>query len=749
MKHKSLLSILAILISFSAHSGPARRGPVYLSQPDGTVIAARMRGDEFMKIITTEAGNAIIQDGDGWWCHARYDESGRKISTGYRVGTETPAEIVSMGRMIPYEKLAEKAGRKRMLAGTDEEPVISRILRQVGPDSKSDGAGPVTKHGLVILAQFRDQEFTYSREDFVRMLTQEGYSLNGATGSAKEYFDDQFGGAIEFSFDVSPIVTLPANMKFYGGNGDDDNDSNPQQMVIDACEEADKDVDFSLYDDDGDGTVDNVFIFFAGGDEAEGAGSDRIWSHSWYIFSGAGRKLVLDGKTIDRYACTSELTRIYISPSNHQDALAGIGTFCHEYFHTFGIPDMYDTDYEESGGQAAGLWGSTSLMDSGNQNNYGNTPPYLNAVEREVLGISEPVTIRTNGSYSLEPIHLNGKYYRLDTDHEDEYYIIECRSKEGWDKHCGGSGMLVYHIDKSRRNAGYSDAYGTGATAFDRWGNYNEVNSRPDHQCADLIEADARQDGFGAGETEAFHASLDNVSGIFFPNAAANSLTPENRRELTFWSGNTGIFSITNIRKDGNGISFNVLGFSETELPPSVSSVQKEEFTDAAIILFESDRIFEGEAVAEWGKSGSDTETVRIKPYEPGKYSLTLENLEPGNKTYTVRIHFELGGIAGEARSVSFMTSKSPAVPWPFIFMSRVATNPDGTLPAGSKLPLRLYNAGDAAEITWTFDGEEISVGDDGYFTVGKSGILKARMVREDGSEELIMKEIIIGEAKK
>ncbi len=749
MKHKISLAILFLLLSLTAHSGPARKGPVYLTQPDGTSFCAKIRGDEFMKIITTEEGNSIIQDRDGWWCYAYYDAEGMKFSSGRRIGAAVPAEVVGRSRMIPYDRLSANAGMKRKAVKKEETPIMRRILNQRGAGTKTADGNPVTKHGIIILAQFRDEKFTHTRKDFISLLTQKGYDHNGATGCAKEYFDAQFNGKYEFAFDVSPIVTLSNPVAYYGSNLSSGDDAAPAQMIIDACSLADEHVDFSLYDDDGDGVVDNVFVFFAGGDEAEGAGEDRIWSHAWYIYSGAKEDLILDGKRIDRYACTSELSRRYTNAANYRDGLAGIGTFCHEYFHTFGIPDMYDTDYEVSGGTSAGLWMSTSLMDAGNQNNYGNTPPNLNAIEREYLGISEPVILEKNGGYTLEPINQNGRFYRLNTDFEDEYYLFECRSEEGWDKYAGGSGMLVYHIDKSDRGAGHSDSYGFSTTARESWETYNEVNSRPDHQCADLIEADLRKDGFAANESEALYTSAKNIRGIFFPGSNANSLLPDSSPGLKFWSGAASEVSVTNIRRTNDGVAFNVLGFSGSETPPVAVITHTDVFTDAAIILFESDREFDGEATVTWGRTGSENETVRIKPYEPGKYSLTLEGLQPDNKTYTAKISFETDGLVGDEKSVSFMTKKRPSVNWPFIYMNGVEKNNNGTLPEGSRLPLRLYNVSDAAEIRWTFDGAEISAGASGYYIAEKSGILMAHIIWEDGSEERVMKEIFIGEDKK
>lgn len=743
LRHWILTALMALVFSFSAHSAPARKGLICLKQPDGTVINARISGDEFMKIITTAEGQAIIRNSEGWWCYAGYDGQGMKYDTGWRVGSDVPEEVTATSRRIPYAVLRSNAAMKRKRAHVEEEPLMARVLRQRVAGTKGEESQASIKHGIIILAQYRDVKFTYSRQDFVDMLTQTGYSLNGATGSAKEYFDAQFSGLFDFSFDVSGIVTLPSERAHYGGNGSDGSDKAPAQMIIDACRLADAEIDFSLYDDDNDGAVDNVFVFFAGGDEAEGAGDNCIWSHAWYIYSGAGQDVELDGKKIDRYACTSELSRRY-SDRDYRDVLAGIGTFCHEYFHTFGIPDMYDTDYEGSGGTAAGLWAWTSLMDAGNQNNYGNTPPNLNAIEREHLGISVPAVIEGDGGYSLEPIHKNGQYMRLDTDRDGEYYLLEYRSGEGWDKYIGGEGMLVYHVDKTNTATGFSDSYGRELTAIQRWTYANEVNCRPDHQCADLLEADSRTDYFSEAEKEMFMTSLQNIRGIFFPNGNITSITSDGNPGFRFWSGTTGDASVTNIRENGSGVSFNVTGFSDIEMPPAATDIKTEAFMDAAIIQFGSDRPFEGEAIVTWGRTGHEKDTTRVYPYEPGKYSVTLEDLQPDNKTYTAEIFFEVSGITGAAASASFMTKKSPVVEWPFIYMNSVTRNRDGSLPSGSRLPLRVYNASDAAEITWTFNGVIIGPEGDGYFTVEESGELKARVIMEDGSEEILMKEITV-----
>ena len=732
MKRRTILIFLALILSFTAYSKPARKGMTPLIQPDGTVFYARMKGDEFMRITTTTDGNAIMQDEDGWWCYAVFDNDGNRACSGWKVGDKAPLAILSESRMIPYATLSEAARERRA-----SRHYVRPATFSISPDTKSTDTK--IKHGIVILAQFSDVEFTYGRQDFVDLLTKEGYSRNGASGSAKEYFDAQFGGRADFRFDVSSIITLPGKRSEYGGNLANGQDRDPSRMIIEACRAADEEIDFSMYDDDKDGEIDNVFIFFAGEDEAEGAGEDCIWAHSWYVFEGAGKSVVLDGKILDRYACSAELTRKFHLGLGTGNTLTSIGTFCHEYAHTLGLPDLYDTDYDGSGGEAAAVWAWTSLMDGGNENNHGNTPPSFNAIERELLGICDPIRIKSDGTYALGPIDRTNTAYRLDTDNENEYYLIECRSGKGWDGHVGGSGMLIYHIDRSDRASGYSNLYRKNLKASERWEPANEVNCRPDHQCADLIEADGRSDhiqSFRAGD------QYQNISTIFFPQEGITSISHENFR---FWSGTTGSADISDIILQDDVIRFRISNTSGSPVPPDVSDVEIETFPDAAIIRFRSEMLFDGNAIVEWGRTAGAKQSTVIQAYEPGKFAILLEDLVPDNKTYEVSICFEAEGIKGESYNISFMTRKAPDVDWPYIYMNGVARNSDGTIPHDSPLPLRVINARDAAEITWSFNGKQIAVDGDQYYRVTGNGTLKAHIIWKNGGEDTIIKEIISG----
>ena len=716
MKKIVLSGLLIILFTFTTFARKAVDRIIQFKQPDGTEIPIKLYGDAFFHYKTLSNGSIVLEDKQGWLCYAYFNSDGHLINSGIRIQQDAPAELTAKSKLKP-KGLMNKRRAERFRH-------INYSYKPMGIGIKAEEGNPPQRNALVILAQYKDIKFRYQKEDFVKMLTQKGYSLFGAQGCAAEYFDAQFSGKYNFHFDVSEIVTLPENRSWYGndiGTPPNTEDKNPEQMIADACKLADDEIDFSIYDADGDGVVDNVFVFFAGDDEAETGKEECIWSHAYYIYSGKAKiDLVLDGTRIDRYACTSEMT-YRKKTSGYVPELAGIGTFCHEYTHTFGLPDLYDTDYDGSGGTSKALWKTTSLMDSGNHNNEGNTPPYYNAIEREMLGLSKPIEIKESGTYTLEPIHIQGSCYRINTLDANEYFLLECRYPEGWDKYCGGQGLLIYHIDKSDRPAGFSDSYGKTLSAKERWGFTNEVNCRPDHECAKIIAA--------------FKDSED-ASGIFYPQKDKNSVYTS---DLKFWEGGESGVSLSNIRFEGKNIVFDAVIKENTLAPIKLNS---KTFNNSARILFESQTPVE-KAKLVLSKSGeSDKIIVEAKPYEDKKFSVKIEGLKPATR-YIVNISLDDGSMQEEplVTSLTIQTQNYSKLSH-IAIMEAYDRNSDGSLNHGAKIALEVISKEKPEKVIWSYNGTEITEGIDNFYHPTHSGTLEAEIHYKDGTKEKIKKDI-------
>lgn len=704
MKIRIIFSILFFLAaSLHADAIPARGTARTVRQPDGTELRIIVSGDEFCKIVRTEDGKAVTLGDDGFWYYAAYDISGVKRNSGVRVTASNGASAAATAaRYIPYGILRARGASRRA------EVNRMRSAHRISPATK---AGGPTKKGLVILAQFQDLRFKFGREYFVNMLMQHGYSYAGATGSVLDYFNDQFEGSCTFEFTVSPVVTLSKGYAYYGENDSDGNDKRAHEAVAEACRLLDSEIDFSPLDGDGDGRVDNVFVFVPGHDEAEGASENHIWSHQWYL-TAAGIRLSLDGKVIDSYAISTELTY----DDSWKETLSPIGTFCHEYSHALGLMDLYDTDYEESGGQTASVWGSTSLMDHGNYNNNGNTPPNYNSMELWMLGLGRAEAFEL-GSQTLAPLSSQKRYFIAETDTEGEYYFFECRTTEGWDAYVGGSGMLIYHYDASSNDAGYSDGEKMNLTAQQRWW-YNEVNCNPEHLCFDLIES---------------VPIARDVSQVFWPNGTHTSFNASSNPPMTWWSGRIPELGIAGIRKEGTFVSFSIIG------PVSIEKV--EAFQDAAMVLWSMTGASEAESCISIKQAGGNPTEYRVKPYAPGVYSYTFEGLSP-DRTYTVSVFNP--DDRDYSVSEDFTTKKYYSDGYPFIYLNSAERNSDGSFRKGGRMPLRVFNARNAAHVDWVFSSNVLTTDGSGYYTVQGSGTIKAVVYYEDGSTDVITKQITV-----
>ena len=730
LRRLSLILYICFCLAPALVASPARKGLLNLRQPDGTVVQAYLTGDENGHLVLTPDGCALVQDAEGWWCYARYDFYGHRLNTGEHAGDpDTPGEVIAASRNIPYQLIRQRRNARIRRAVPLRQKELAR--------TRSGESGGV-RHGLIILAQFPDLEFIHSRAEFENLINGSGPE------SALSYFKDQWKDSYTFRFDITEPVTLPHDHAYYGANDEDGEDEKAAEMIIDACTALGPEIDFSAYDNDGDGEVDNVFVFYAGPNESEGAGDNYIWPHMWYAQSGAGITYRRDGVLVDNYACTSEL-RLDSNRSTYT-TLATIGTFCHEYTHTFGIPDLYDTDSEDSGGYSEAMWNCIDLMDAGNHNDEGKTPPNYSVVERWFFGMSEGKPL-TEGTHTLRPVHENGDYYFLETDDDSEIFLFECRKDEGWDTHIGGSGLLIYHLDWSMRPAGESTSAGKVVKAWDRW-DMNEANARPDHQCIDLIEPDpeARQRYQTAVKNRNYAAIYALAAHAYWPFEDVSVYTCDTDPSFTFWSDAASPLGLTDIRKNADGsVTFTVFNALEDKAP-AVKIDNHAVFQDASIIQWSSlDPSFTGNSVIRYGLADAAQLTeVEVRPYETGKYAYVIEGLTPST-AYKVQLLCRKGNIPGPVNGNASFTTKSDrkAGSYPYIYLKDVNRGTGGSFAPDAPIALRVYNAADAVRIVWYFDGKPITPGADGYYHLSRSGVLKAVVTYPD-STDILTKKIVV-----
>ena len=433
-----IVALLPFFVSINVKAVPAYPHPIDVTQPDGSVLTIRLHGDEHFSYITTLDGYFLQQTQQGEYEYARFIDN-EFVSTGVAAkNNRTDLELSLLSTLDRTPISEERIGffRNNSKLNSPEKP--QRATRSWKGQNK----------GLVILVNFTDKSFQYPKSNYENLLNQAGYSYNGATGSVNEYFLASTFHQLDLDFDVFGPYPLQNNMEYYGANqGGAGKDIRASDMILEACQMAfNAGVDFSIYDNDGDGFVDNVFVIFAGNNEAEGAPSYTIWPHRSKVSS----TISFNGKLLRDYSCTSELR----STGN---TMCGVGTFCHEFGHIIGLPDFYNTENNDS---PLGAW---SLMSSGGYNNNGNTPPSLCAYERFYLGYlkyPEIDVLNAEGEYMLEPLETSNKAYIISKNDihnlngsspsPREYFIVENHQNIGWNAPLAGilgHGLLIMRIN--------------------------------------------------------------------------------------------------------------------------------------------------------------------------------------------------------------------------------------------------------------------------------------------------------------
>ena len=439
---------------------PANPNPHVVTQPDGTTIRVRLCGDEYYHYYTTEDGTPVTLCDDGFYRYTTIDAQNNLVASADVVGKVNTLVLPDKKSVMKRHGELYKVNKAKKVVDLPRKQAPMRsAVRNAG---SKDG---VVK-GIIVLAEFQDQKFTFSQKAINDKMNKVGYTDEyGSIGSARDYFVAQSYGKFQPEFDVVGPVTLSQNMAYYGAADENNVDIRPYEMVAEACQLASQQglADMSDYDHDGDGWVDLVYVIYAGYPESSGAPSETIWPHAWYVYSGGGLLVTLDGVKLNAYACSAELN------GNSGLNLDGIGTFCHEYSHTLGLPDFYDIDY--SGAMGMSWW---SIMAHGNYGVNGYVPIGYNAYEREFCGWLKFNELTDNASIRMPELTTdNAAAYKITSTNANQYVTIETRCKKGWDVSLPSEGMMVIAVDYNKE-------------AWDS----NGPNDDPNRQRFKLIPAD-------------------------------------------------------------------------------------------------------------------------------------------------------------------------------------------------------------------------------------------------------------------
>lgn len=443
---KALIISILLLLTQGATAIPALRRWVAVKQSDGTFLQVSMAGDEWMHYTATRDGIAVVRNSAGTYCYAAL--RGRDVvSSGIIAHEAGQRSLQESARMVTARELNNLAMTRRQLLR--QAPVHPRAERRAPRQRLYSG----THHVPVVLAYFTDKSFSAdtaaTKAFYESMLNEHGFSRFGANGSVNDYFKDMSRGRFNLVFDVIGPVRVSHQSTYYGGpsvyfGGTD----HVGEFIAEAVTKADSIYrpDWSSYDWDGDGEIEQVFVLYAGYGQATGGGTGLIWPCKWTLDEakeggdGPG-SLNLRGTMVNTFACGNEL---YGSTGS---TYMGLGVFCHEFSHCMGLPDLYDTAYGSS--PAMGDW---DLMAHGSYNGpkgIGWCPAGWTSYERAEAGWLDLTELQPGDTVrGMKSMDEGGEAYAIYNDaNRNEYYLLENHKHVGWDAYTPEEGLLAIHVD--------------------------------------------------------------------------------------------------------------------------------------------------------------------------------------------------------------------------------------------------------------------------------------------------------------
>ena len=275
-------------------------------------------------------------------------------------------------------------------------------------------------------------------------------------GSFSHFYDAMSFGKLRVRGEVAPRVyesSQPASA-YVADSSTDFGDFG--SFALDILRQADGDIDFSRFDNDGpdgvpnsgddDGWVDAVFLVLAGVPQnfllGGATGMGDLGFDENFVTDDAGA--VGEPIRISGRLGTVQQGRTFVEC---------VGSMAHEYGHVLGLPDLYNVDFllqknaapaEDSAGIGAwGLMGWGALGWSGNDG-----PTSFSAWSRMQLGwveVEEPT--RASTELALEDVGIGGSVFKVPLASE-EYFLLEYRRRTSsfYDRQLPGEGILIWHV---------------------------------------------------------------------------------------------------------------------------------------------------------------------------------------------------------------------------------------------------------------------------------------------------------------
>lgn len=333
------------------------------------------------------------------------------------------------------------------------------LFNRVGPENTA-ATGDVRLPVVLILFADSPEEPHIARDDVQNALFGIGTSERG---TITESYRDMSRGKLTVDGDVFGWARSGLTLDSVMGSSGSIVGERTGDFFLEALQQLDPEIDFTLYDNDGpdgiansgddDGFVDVITFEYL--EIAMSCGGPAIWPHRSTLSNRGIGPFVTDdvGISGDTIKVADYITQSAAdcSGQNVQDA----AVITHEFGHALGLPDWYHWVSPELGPQgrrwilgcwalmAGGSWGCGPVEET--RQPYG--PAHMIGLSKSRLGWITPTDPGEvwNETIELPAVQTSGELLRLPLDDEGrEFLWIEFRDQIGFDYQLPAAGVLMY-----------------------------------------------------------------------------------------------------------------------------------------------------------------------------------------------------------------------------------------------------------------------------------------------------------------
>jgi len=296
-----------------------------------------------------------------------------------------------------------------------------------------------------------------------------------ATGSVYDYYRWVSQNRIRVIPKVVATLNLPQPRDYYANNNWGLSFNAPRNdlgFVNSALQYADSMIDWRPFDQNLDGYVDVLWVVHAGVPGEATVVRSYLWSLTSRLTSWPGGETFQTHSSvpgapaihmrIDRFSILPELSAV------HPGLPSEIGVYCHEFGHSLGLPDLYDTS--TFGGAANAGPGNWALMSTGGYGTDGLSPEYpshLGAWSMLWLGWRDVIRPTADSLMVLSPFATGAPVleFWFQGESNPEHFLIENRQRMGFDRNLPSEGLIVTQVDENVMALGVpSNRVNTGST---------------------------------------------------------------------------------------------------------------------------------------------------------------------------------------------------------------------------------------------------------------------------------------------